>query len=221
METAFCSQHPLRMVGGTIAFRNRRVPTHVAHWGRDPPATSVGARYEDVAIPKRRNWAPRRVHRRYKADRERRPLRAILATRATTLTCQRPQSSSASRFTASHAGFFILSQSWTPGAIGRVLPLRHDALEPHPTGVLEDGGSIIEVEMLAEPDACTSLGKHRRERRLAYLEGVTAQIVAAQFNQVEGVHEDGGIDPVVTQAVEPGNPSLVASNSLAIEDAGA
>jgi hypothetical protein len=37
METASRSQHPLRMVGGTIAFRDRRVPTHVAHWGRDPP----------------------------------------------------------------------------------------------------------------------------------------------------------------------------------------
>ena len=37
METAFCSQPILKMVGGTIAFRNRRVPTHVAHWGRDPP----------------------------------------------------------------------------------------------------------------------------------------------------------------------------------------
>jgi hypothetical protein len=30
METASRSQHPLRMVGGTIAFRDRRVPAHVA-----------------------------------------------------------------------------------------------------------------------------------------------------------------------------------------------
>jgi hypothetical protein len=41
METASRSEHAQRMVGGTIAFRDRRVPTHVAHWGRDPP-NSIG-----------------------------------------------------------------------------------------------------------------------------------------------------------------------------------
>ena len=41
METASRSEHAPRMVGGTIAFRDRRVPTHVAHWGRDPP-NSIG-----------------------------------------------------------------------------------------------------------------------------------------------------------------------------------
>jgi hypothetical protein len=37
METASRSQHPLRMVGGSIAFRDRRVPTHVADWGLGLP----------------------------------------------------------------------------------------------------------------------------------------------------------------------------------------
>ena len=80
METAFHSDHSLKMVGGTIAFRDRRVPARVAPcWVGTRPTRSADARYEDVTIPKRRNRAPRGVHRRYQANCERRPLRAVLA----------------------------------------------------------------------------------------------------------------------------------------------
>jgi hypothetical protein len=60
--------------------------------------------------------------------------------------------------------------------------------------------------MLTESDACASLRQHGRERCLLHLEGLTAQIIATQLNEVESIHKDGGVDPVATQVLEPDDP---------------
>src|SRR3954464_6943114 len=49
-------------------------------------------------------------------------------------------------------------------AKGRVLPLAHDAFQPHPAGVVEDGLAVIEFQMLVVPDPQAGLGQGRRKR---------------------------------------------------------
>jgi hypothetical protein len=73
-------------------------------------------------------------------------------------------------------------------AVGGVLALRDDAFEAKLAGMGEDGRAVA-LDMLVEPDARASLGHDRCERGLADLERVTAQVVAVQFDQVEGVQE--------------------------------
>jgi hypothetical protein len=53
-----------------------------------------------------------------------------------------------------------------PRAVRRVLPLRHDAFEPHLAGMGEDGRAVA-FDMLVEPDTGASLGHDRCERGLA------------------------------------------------------
>ena len=52
----------------------------------------------------------------------------------------------------------------------------------------EDGRAVA-FDMLVEPDARAGLGHDRCERGLADLKWITPQVVAVQFNQVEGVQE--------------------------------
>jgi hypothetical protein len=47
----------------------------------------------------------------------------------------------------------------------------------------------VALDMLVEPDTGTGLGHDRCERGLADLRGVTAQVVAIQFDEVEGVQQ--------------------------------
>ena len=85
-----------------------------------------------------------------------------------------PQSSSASRFTAAHAGFFMFEPvGRAPRTVRRVLALRHNTLEPILAGVGEDRRAIA-LDMLVEPNAGAGLGHDRCERGLADLEWVTA-----------------------------------------------
>src|SRR5262249_24950068 len=59
-----------------------------------------------------------------------------------------------------------------PGAIHRVLPVRHDAFESHLAGVGEDGRAVA-LDMLVEPDAGASLGQDRCERGLTDLKRIS------------------------------------------------
>ena len=75
--------------------------------------------------------------------------------------------------------------------------------------------------MLVEPDARTGLSQDGCERRLPDLERLTAEIIAAKFDQVEGVEEHSLVDPVMPQAVETGDAGLlITSDRLAVDDAG-
>jgi hypothetical protein len=70
--------------------------------------------------------------------------------------------------------------------ISGVLPLRHYTFEAHLAGMGENGRAVA-LDMLIEPDA--GAGHDRRERGLADLKRITAQVVAVQFDQIEGVEE--------------------------------
>ena len=76
-------------------------------------------------------------------------------------------------------------------------------------------------QMLVEANAGSSLGQRRRERGLAHLQRVAAQVVAVQLDQVEGVEEHGAVVAAVADAIELGDAALVAGDRLAVDDAGA
>jgi hypothetical protein len=54
---------------------------------------------------------------------------------------------------------------------------------------MAENSLTIALDMLIEPDAGAGLGHDRCERGLADLKRVAPQIVAVQFDQVEGVEE--------------------------------
>ena len=75
--------------------------------------------------------------------------------------------------------------------------------------------------MLVEPDAGVGLGHDRCERALADLKRIAPQVVAIQFDQVEGVEEYALVSAVVTNEIERGDVVVIAGDSFAIDDAGA
>jgi hypothetical protein len=86
-----------------------------------------------------------------------------------------------------------------------LIVLRDDAFESHLAGIAFD--------MLVELDT--------GERGLADLEWITPQVVAVQFNQVEGVQEHVAVMLAVGDTLERCEPVVIASNRFTIDDAGA
>ena len=84
----------------------------------------------------------------------------------------------------------------------------------------EDGRAIA-LNMLVEAEAKASFGQHTSKRGLADLKRIAPQVVAVQFDQVEGVEEYAVVSAVVTDEIERGNAVVIASDSLAVDDAGA
>ena len=65
----------------------------------------------------------------------------------------------------------------------------------------EDGRAVA-FNMLIEPDAGAGLGHDRCERGLADLKRITPQVVAVQFDEVEGVQEDVFVVAAVADTIE-------------------
>jgi hypothetical protein len=57
------------------------------------------------------------------------------------------------------------------------------------------------------------------ERVLAVHKRIRSQVVAIQFDQVEGIEEDALVSAVITDEIERGNAIVIAGNRLAIDDA--
>src|SRR5262249_31597605 len=107
-----------------------------------------------------------------------------------------------------------------PGTLGGILALRDDALEAQLAGMGEDGRAVA-LDMLIEPDAWAGLGHDRCERGFADLKRIAPQVVAVQFNEVEGVEEDALVSALVPDEIERSNAVVIAGDSFAIDDAGA
>ena len=60
-----------------------------------------------------------------------------------------------------------------------------------------------------------------RERRLARREWVAPQVIATQFDEMEGVEEDARVVVPIPDAVEARDPGITARYRLAVDDAGA
>jgi hypothetical protein len=96
-----------------------------------------------------------------------------------------PHSSSSSRFTAGASAFFILSQSGErPERYGE--PFRFDtmdAFQPELACVPKHGLAVA-FDMLVKLDARAGLG-----HELADLKWIMPQIVAVEFDQIEGIKD--------------------------------
>ena len=60
-----------------------------------------------------------------------------------------------------------------------------------------------------------------RERRLAHCERVAPQIVAVEFDQVEGIEEHARVVTPIPDAVEGRDPVIATCHRFAVDDAGA
>src|SRR5262249_49556488 len=106
------------------------------------------------------------------------------------------------------------------GTVGGILALRDDAFETKLAGVGEEGRAVA-LDMLVEPDAGLGLGHDRCERGLADLKRIAPQGVAVQLDEVEGVEEYTLVSAVVADEIERGNAAVIASDSFAVDNAGA
>jgi hypothetical protein len=80
-----------------------------------------------------------------------------------------PQSSSASRRTASQAGFFSLRPVGRAARpVVRILPLRDDAFESQLASMVKYDLAVVVLHVLVQPQSSGGLGEHRDERGLAY-----------------------------------------------------
>jgi len=84
----------------------------------------------------------------------------------------------------------------------------------------EDSRAIA-LDMLVEPDAGLGFGHDRCERGLTDLKRIAPQVVAVQLDEVEGVEEDAPVSALVPDEIERGDTVVIASDRLAIDDAGA
>ena len=66
-----------------------------------------------------------------------------------------------------------------------------------------------------------SLGQHAPERGLADHKRITPAVVTVQFDEVEGVEEYALVSAVVADEIERGNAAVIASDSFAVDNAGA
>jgi len=79
----------------------------------------------------------------------------------------------------------------------------------------------VALDVLIEPDAGAGLGHDRCERCLADLKRIALQVVTVQFDEVEGVEQYALVSALVTDEIERGNAVVIASDSFAIDNAGA
>src|SRR5262249_22464090 len=86
-------------------------------------------------------------------------------------------------------------------------------------GMGKDGRAVA-FQMLVEAQAKASFGQRTSKRGLAHFQGIAPEIVAVQFDQVEGVQERAVIMAAVANEIERSNAVVIAGNSFAIDDAG-
>src|SRR5215831_15360976 len=101
------------------------------------------------------------------------------------------------------------------GAVARPEPLRHDAFESHLAGVPEYALAVV-GEVLVQTQPRKAPTQEARERRLARLQRFAPQVLAIQFEEVEGVKEDMLARRLAPQPLEHREPVLIAGDRLAI-----
>jgi len=86
---------------------------------------------------------------------------------------------------------------------------------------MREDGRAVPLDMLVEAQAKASFGQHASKRGLADLKRITPQVVAIQFDEVEGVQECARVSALVTDEIERGHTVVIASHSFAVDNAGA
>jgi hypothetical protein len=129
----------------------------------------------------------------------------------------RYHSPSRARIIAVLSGFLHLDPiPRRPRPVGRGEPLRYDAFEPHPAGVPEDRGAFV-VGMAIQHDPDATPTDELREPSLAIDEGQRSQVLAVEFEEVEGVQHRLADGAPAVQGVEDRDAIRAAHHGLAID----
>jgi hypothetical protein len=123
------------------------------------------------------------------------------------------QSPSLARIIAGLSGFFTLK--WARPK-GRAQPLRHDTFEPHDASMPEYGRAVL-VGVPTQHDSDPSLADQLGKSFLSVHEGKRSQVIAVEFEQVEGVQHRLADDAAPVQRVEDGDAVRAADDSLAVD----
>ena len=83
---------------------------------------------------------------------------------------------------------------------------------------MSEHGRPVMLEVLVEQDTGRRLGQERGESRLARYEGLAPQVVAIQFDQIDGAQEHAVVVVAVSQSVEIRDAIVAASDRLAVDD---
>jgi hypothetical protein len=78
----------------------------------------------------------------------------------------------------------------------------------------------VRFQVLIHSQAWRRSREHAGQRALPHVQRVTPQVVAVEFDQVEGVEENAIIVVPVTDAVEARDAVLAAGDRFAVDDAG-
>jgi hypothetical protein len=73
--------------------------------------------------------------------------------------------------------------------------------------------------MLVEAQAKANFGQHTSKRGLPDHKRITPQVIAVQFDQVEGVQKHAIVSAVMTDEIERGNAVVIAGDSFAVDNA--
>jgi hypothetical protein len=104
------------------------------------------------------------------------------------------------------------------GAVWRAESLRHDALTAERAGMPEDDRAVVGV-VLIEGDAFMGMTQKLCQKALALLDRRVPQILAVQFDQVEGAEDCGFARPLPADKIEHRKSVLVGDGLLAVDKA--
>jgi hypothetical protein len=102
------------------------------------------------------------------------------------------------------------------GVVGRILSLRDNAFEAKLAGVAKHGLAVA-FHVLIEPNARCGLDQRHFQLGFAPHQRISPQVVAIQFNKVEGVEKDAFIVAAIANDIERSYAVVIASNRLTID----
>jgi hypothetical protein len=94
--------------------------------------------------------------------------------------------------------------------------LGDDAFKPEPAGVVEDGLAVA-LDMLVELDAGRRLCEQPFEPRPAHMQGLRPEVLAIEFQSVEGIEQDPVIVLPAVHVFEDRDAVGVATDRLAVD----
>src|SRR5262245_18084429 len=101
------------------------------------------------------------------------------------------------------------------GPVARAQPLRDDAFEDHLAGVAEYALAIV-GKVFVQAQSREAPTQQARERRIARLQRLAPQVLAIEFQEIEGVEEDMVARRLEPQPLEHRESVLVAGDCFAI-----
>jgi hypothetical protein len=98
--------------------------------------------------------------------------------------------------------------------------LRHDPLQAELTGMMEDEGAILLLQVLIKSQSRRGARQNIRELCLARRERIASHVRCVDLDQVEGPHEHAFVAVPPPDQLKTGDPVVTTGDCLAVNDAG-